>query len=136
MYRNQNSPNKRWLDPSRKAELAERDRIRQAHYAKLERAKQGLPEPDATAVIEESPSDLVSDAESQPPVEVVEESVQEQPQEPEGSIVKAEPKYYTQLAKKGWYNVIGPAGVPVNATLLRLEAAEKKATRMNNGANR
>ena len=119
MYRNQNTTNKRWIDPARKAELMERDRIRQAHYAKLEREKQGLLNLEAPEESEE-----------------VQDAATEQPEDPTPAELQPEPKYFTQLAKKGWYNVIGPAGVPVNATLLRLEVAEKKATRMNNGANR
>lgn len=119
MYRNQNTPNKRWIDPARKAELMERDRIRQAHYAKLEREKQGLLNLEAPEESEE-----------------VQDAATEQPEERVPADPQPESRYYTQLAKKGWYNVIGPAGTPVNATLLKLEAAEKKATRMNNGANR
>jgi len=114
MYRNQNTTNKRWIDPARKAELMERDRIRQAYYAKLEKEKQRLLNPS----FQEDDQEIAEDEETAP--------------KPPAT----EPQYFTQLAKKGWYNVISPAGVPVNATLLRLEVAEKKATRMNNGANR
>lgn len=144
MYRNQNAP-KRWIDPSRKAELAERDRIRQAHYAKLERAKLGLPEPQSPDIQDDVNNPDAPDDSNAPdqeptsaasPPESVAPDAPKQPQVPEDAPDKVEPKYFTQLAKKGWYNVIGPAGVPVNATLLRLEVAEKKATRMNNGANR
>ena len=118
MYRNQNTTNKRWSDPARKAELMERDRIRQAYYAELERKKQSLSDQQ------------IEEAE---PAEVPEESVID---EVDDTPAAPEPKYFTQMVKTGWYNVIGPAGTPVNATLLKLDAAEKKATRMNNGANR
>ena len=123
MYRNQNTTNKRWIDPARKAELMERDRIRQAYYAKLEKEKQRLSDP--FALIDEP------EPEEDPPVDEPEVAAEEVPM-----LQATEPQYFTQLAKKGWYNVIGPAGKPVNATLLRLEVAAKKAARMNNGANR
>lgn len=117
MYRNQNVP-KKWSDPSKKAEMIRRDQIRQAYYTELERKKQGLPDQQ------------IEEAE---PMEVLEESVID---EVDDTLAAPEPKYFTQMVKTGWYNVIGPAGTPVNATLLKLDAAEKKAARMNNGANR
>ena len=133
MYRNQNTTNKRWIDPARKAELMERDRIRQAYYAKLEKEKQRLLNPS----FQEDDQEIAEDEETAP-----KEVIDEVPPEEQDEVVLSEvppatePQYFTQLAKKGWYNVIGPAGKPVNATLLRLEVAEKKAARMNNGAHR
>ena len=46
-----------------------------------------------------------------------------------------EPLFFTALRKKGWYDVIGPDG-PVTKNAMRLEPAEKKAERMNNGLSR
>ena len=43
--------------------------------------------------------------------------------------------FFTALRKKGWYDVIGPDG-PVTTNAMRLEPAEKKAERMNNGLSR
>jgi len=121
MYRNPNTHNKRWVDPSKKAEMQERDRIRQAHYAQLEREK---------AVLADETLESVEVDEIQGGDVILNEDITIDEKNP------PEPVYFTKMEKKGWYNVIGPAGTPVNAALLRLDAAEKKAQRMNNGANR
>lgn len=50
MYKNQSAP-KKWVDPQRRAELQERDRIRQAYYARLEKEKQGIVDDVPPAVL-------------------------------------------------------------------------------------
>ena len=45
-----------------------------------------------------------------------------------------EPAFFTRLRTKGWYDVVGPDGV-ITEKGMRLDAAEKKAERMNNGAD-
>ena len=61
-----------------------------------------------------------------PPVAVIEE-------EPEPA---EEPVYYTRIRARGWYDVIGPDGKPVNDSGMRLEQAEAKAKELNNGNSR
>ena len=56
MYKNQSAP-KKWIDPTRRAELQERDRIRQAYYVRLEKEKQGIVE-DASPVVLQPQSEI------------------------------------------------------------------------------